>query len=164
LDKDLDKYATWSSDSISTSLLTLLPEICARVLDIMATTLPDWCRQLKSEKWTKDSEVDVLESYFTEAITATEAAATLTTYTNRAQTASSKVGRIWTMLQLCAEECPEAHDAILELIKALVVIPSSKNTGGVDWSDEETSFKELWRDSYDCMFNTRLGLNFISVD
>jgi hypothetical protein len=117
----------------------------------MATAFSDWCRQLKSEKWSNNSEIDILESYVSEGITATEAAARLTAYGDRSQTANSKIGRIWTMLQLCADECPDTHDALIELIRALVAIPPSKDTGSVDWSDQETSFKELWRDSYDCM-------------
>jgi hypothetical protein len=116
----------------------------------MSTDFPAWCRELKSENWFKAAEVDVFESYLTENITATEVAEKLTGYTDRALTADSKVGRIWTLLMLCADECSAAHDAIIELIKAIIVIPASKDTGGVDWTDQETSFKELWRDSYDC--------------
>jgi hypothetical protein len=122
----------------------------------MSTDLPSWCRQLKSERWSKDAEVDILESYLTESTTATEAAEKLTAYIDRSLTAGSKVGRIWTILQLCANECPVAHDAILALFKAVVAIPASKDTGGVDWQNQETSYRELWRDCYDCMLSPPL--------
>jgi hypothetical protein len=117
----------------------------------MSTDIPTWCREIKSEKWCKDFEVDTLESYLVESITSTEAAEKLTAYTDRGQTADSKVGRIWTLFQLCANECADAQDALVELIKAIIAVPPSKITGGVDWTDQERSFKELWQDSYDCM-------------
>lgn len=41
---------------------------------------------------------------------------------------------------------------MIELIKAIITSAPSKRTGGVDWTEQETSFKELWRDSYDCQF------------
>src|ERR1700761_3935131 len=106
----------------------------------MTTDYPLWCHALKSEEWCKGTEVDILESYLTESITTSEAAEKLTAYTDRRSTAESKVGRIWTMLQLCADECFDAHEMLIDLIKALINIPASKETGGVDWRDQETSF------------------------
>lgn len=122
----------------------------------MSTDFPAWCSDIKTEKWCKDSEVDILESYLLGSITAFEAAENLTEYADRRQTAQSKVGRIWTLLQVCADECADAHDALVELIKSIIATPASKNTGGVNWADQERSFSESWRDSYDCMSSAPL--------
>jgi hypothetical protein len=115
-----------------------------------------WCRDLKSEKWVQDSEISILESYLTESISASEAAEKFTKYTDRSSTAESKVGRLWTLILLCADENPDAHEALVELLRAVVGVSASKETGGVDWTSEEqrTRFKETWRDSYDCGFSS----------
>lgn len=60
----------------------------------MATDIQAWCRETKSEKWTDDREVEILEAYLDETLTATEAAEELTAYIDRKKTAETKVGRI----------------------------------------------------------------------
>lgn len=118
------------------------------------TDFSAWFEPLRSEKWTKDHEINILESYLEEFRTATEAAELLTQYTNRSSTAESKVGRLWTLLLLCADECADAHEALVELLRAMVGVSASKETGGVDWTSAEQRrrFEETWRDSYDCEF------------
>lgn len=122
----------------------------------MATDVQAWCRETKSEKWTDDREVDIVGQYLDGTLTATEAAEKLTEYVDRRNTAENKVGRIWTLLQLCAVECADLHEQLIDLIEAIVACSPSKRTGGVDWTEQETSFKETWRDYYDCEFS--LGL------
>jgi hypothetical protein len=75
--------------------------------------------------------IDILESYLTEPITASEAAEKLTAYTNSRSTAENIIGRIWTILQLCVDERLDAHEMLIKLIQALVSIPASEETGGV---------------------------------
>lgn len=119
----------------------------------MATDIQAWCREAKSENWTDDREVDALEAFLDGSLTATEAAQELTEYTDRRKASNNQVGRIWTLLQLCAVECADLHEPLVDLIKAIVACAPSKRTGGVDWTKQETSFRELWRDTEDCEFD-----------
>lgn len=139
---------------------TYLPQFLCFVLksetelrQSMATDIQAWCRETKSAKWTDDREVEILESYLEETLTASEAAEELTAYIDRNKTLETKIGRIWTLIQLCAVNCADLHELMVQLIKAIIASAPSKRTGGVDWTKQETSFKELWRDSYDCEFN-----------
>ncbi|KAE9970756.1 hypothetical protein BLS_004762 [Venturia inaequalis] len=117
----------------------------------MATPTQGWCREIQSEQWTDDREVDILGAYLDGTLTATEAAEGLTNYVDKRKTAATKVGRIWTLLQVCAVECADLHEQLIDLIKAMTACVPSKRTGGVDWTKQETSFKETWRESYDSL-------------
>ncbi|KAE9973627.1 hypothetical protein EG328_004298 [Venturia inaequalis] len=120
----------------------------------MATPTQGWCREIQSEQWTDDREVDILGAYLDGTLTATEAAEGLTNYVDKRKTAATKVGRIWTLLQVCAVECADLHEQLIDLIKAMTACVPSKRTGGVDWTKQETSFKETWRESYDSQLAT----------
>lgn len=52
-----------------------------------------------------------------------------------------------------ARDHAETHDDLIELIKEIRTIPFSKETGGIDWTNETQSFAEAWRAAYDSVWS-----------
>ena len=87
----------------------------------------------------KEQEISVLKSFLEGDLAATEAAERITApASDRRQPSSDRVGKIWELLLACAEEVPDAQNQILDLFKAIFLLPKpqGKKTWEVDWSNE----------------------------
>ena len=116
----------------------------------MATEYEEWFISWRRESWCNEAETSILESYLEGSLTPDEAAQNITVPTqDRRLPIGSNVGRVWQLLFSCATNCSESHPAIIDLIKEISSLPKPTDGKQVDWTDQQTSFGELWRDNYD---------------
>ncbi|KAJ4382936.1 hypothetical protein N0V86_002163 [Didymella sp. IMI 355093] len=95
-----------------------------------------------------ESECSTLVSYLNGDIDAQQCATELTKYTNRRLPVSSKLGICSLIIQL-GLNFAKIHEDLVTLIVEIRSIPASKDTGGIDWSNEQQSFDEAFRSFYD---------------
>jgi hypothetical protein len=109
-----------------------------------------WFISWRRESWCNEAETSIFEGYLERLLMPDEAAQNITAPTqDRHLPIGSNVGRVWQLLFSCATNCPESHAAIIDLIKEITSIPKPTEGKQVDWTDQRTSFGELWRDNYD---------------
>lgn len=113
----------------------------------------EWFDAVRGEGYYIDGGGPAFEAYLSGRVPPPEAAARVTERDPKSKLpADAKVGRVWTLLLFCAEDCLEAHPAIIELLRRIGTLPKSTEEGGVDWAgnDARTSWGRLWRDANDC--------------
>lgn len=97
-------------------------------------------------------ECSTLVVYLDGSISARQCATKLTRHTDRRIPVSGKLC-IWRLIIELARDHAETDDDLIELIKEIRGIPSSKETGGIDWTNETQSFAEAWRAAYDSVWS-----------
>lgn len=102
------------------------------------------------------SECSTLTSYLNGNIDAQRCATELTRYTNRRLPVSSKLC-ICDLIVHLASNFAETHEDLISLIKQIRNIPASKETGGLDWANENGSFDTAFRSSYDSTWDLTLN-------
>lgn len=116
----------------------------------MATEYEEWFASWRRESWANEAETSVLESYLDGSLTRSEAAENITAPApDRRLPVDAKIGRVWGILFACATNCPEAHPTIIDLIREITSLPKPTDKKSVDWTDQQTPFGWLWRDTYD---------------
>jgi hypothetical protein len=99
-----------------------------------------------------ETECSILASFLNGDISAQQCATDITKYTNRRIPVNSKLC-IWTLIVELGRDFAETHDDLVALIKEIRSIPSSKDTGGIDWTKEGQSFGEAFRGVYDSLWS-----------
>ena len=99
-----------------------------------------------------EPECSTLGAYLNGTTDAQRCARELTTYTNRRVPADSKL-RIWDLIILLARDFAETQDDLVTIITAIRKVPASKQTGGIDWTNETQSFNETFRGIYDSVWS-----------
>jgi len=97
-------------------------------------------------------EISVFESYLASTLTVAEAAQAITApSSDRRQAANAQVGKIWNLLK-CGEEYPDAHEQVIELLQAILGLPTpeAKSSWDVDWKEERQGLSWTWRIAHDC--------------
>ena len=116
----------------------------------MASEYEEWLTSWRRETWCNESEANVLEAYLKGLLIVSDAALKITApERDRRLPIGSKVGRVWQLLLSCATNCSESHSVLIDLIRAIAYQPKPTDQKQVDWTDQRTSFGELWRDKYD---------------
>lgn len=116
----------------------------------MASEYEEWLTSWRRETWCNEAETNVLEAYLKGLLIVNDAALKITTpERDKRLPGGSKVGRVWQLLLSCATNCSESHSAIIHLVRAIAYQPKPTDKNQVDWTDQRTSFGELWRDNYD---------------
>jgi hypothetical protein len=99
-----------------------------------------------------ETECSVLTSFLNGDISAQQCATDITKYTDRRSPVNGKLC-IWALIVELGRDFAETHDDLVALIKEIRSIPSSKDTGGIDWTKEEQSFNEAFRGIYDSLWS-----------
>lgn len=116
----------------------------------MANEYEEWFTSWRTETWSNEAKTSVLECYLDGSLTASEAAERITApIEDRRLPADTQIGRVWGILFACAANLPEAHAAIIDLIREIISLPKPIDKRVVDWTDQQRTFGELWRDTYD---------------
>lgn len=102
-----------------------------------------------------EAERSTLTSYLKGDIDAQQCAAQLTKYTNRRLPVSSKLC-IHNLIVQVGLHFEETHEDLVTLIQEIRRIPESKDTGGIDWANEQKSFDESFRSVYDSLWSQTL--------
>lgn len=103
------------------------------------------------------SETATLEAYLTQSLTAQQCATEITKYTDRRLPVNSKIGGVFNLILRTGKDIPETQDDLIELIKEIRTIPSSKDTGNIDWKSETQVFEETVRGIRDALWSDTLA-------
>jgi hypothetical protein len=102
-----------------------------------------------------ESECSTLTSFLNGDISAQQCATDITRYIDRRIPATGKFC-IWALIVELGRDFTETHDDLIALIKEIRTIPPSKDTGGIDWTNESQSFDEAFRGIYDGLWSRTL--------
>ncbi|KAF3046599.1 hypothetical protein E8E12_011151 [Didymella heteroderae] len=102
-----------------------------------------------------ESECSTLTSYLNGDIDAQQCAEELTKYTNRRLPVSSKLSICGLVVQL-GINFAGTHEDLVTLVEEIRNIPASKDTGGIDWTNERAAFDEAFRGFYDSIWSLTL--------
>lgn len=103
------------------------------------------------------AEISSLGAYLTQSISAQECATEITKYTDRRLPANSKISGVFGSILRTGKDIPESHDDLVELVKKIRSIPSSKDTGNIDWTSETQAFEETVRGVRDALWSDTLA-------
>ncbi|CZR55821.1 uncharacterized protein PAC_05709 [Phialocephala subalpina] len=126
----------------------------------MATEYSDWFDAIRNEGYYVNGGRPVFEAYLSGTVTPEEAATQMTLRDpSRKLPAHTKIGRVWNLLLFCAEDCPSGYGTIIDLLRAISVLPKTTERGAVDWTDNDarTAWGWLWRDSHDSLWSDTIS-------
>lgn len=122
---------------------------------IMSTDFPAYFARIKADF--PGPETSTLEAYLTQSLTAQQCATEITKYTDRRLPVNSKIGGVYNLILRTGKDVSESQDDLIELLKEIRSIPSSKDTGSIDWSSETQSFDETVRGIRDSLWSDTLA-------
>lgn len=92
-------------------------------------------------------ELEALEAYLNESSSLSEAVQRITARSNT--WATSQPARVSWMLLHLARNCPDVHERIIDVIKAIFMTPHPKDNDEIDWEQESGCFSLAWREMHD---------------
>ena len=119
----------------------------------------EWFKAKEHENYVEATEAGPLHALLSGTISTEEATKQLTlpgSGSTRPETASRKLWRLWTLVFDAAEELPETHSILVDLIRefrerADVRLKYGPDT--IDWTNAP-NFDQNWRDTHDCKTTT----------